>query len=161
MKRSRKPHKNPDKNTLAKSKGRITPQLKAAIHALVHMGQTVKEAAVTAGYREESLRKALKKPHVQAYKSEVFRAMFDSEKERSFLKMVELRDKAKSERVRADMAKQIAAMDERFQAGSKVHKHVSGSIKHTPGYVIDLSGDNDTVPPAEKDQAENNPTSIH
>lgn len=131
--------KQNDKTDQSEPKGRIRPQLKEAIRLMVEEGQTILQAAESIGYQANSLIVALKKPHVAAYKTGISRAFVDCEKERSFQKLVWLRDNASSERVSLDAAKTIAAMDERFTRAPIAIKH-SGNINHTitPGYIIDL-----------------------
>lgn len=119
------------------SKLRISARLKEAIDLMILNGLIRKEAAEKAGLTDHSLYTALRKPHVIAYKNEVMRAFRESEIERSFTRMVDLRDNAKSEHVNADMAKTIASYDERFQPGQRVTHGGSINIKSV-GYVIDL-----------------------
>lgn len=128
------------------SKLRISNTLKQAIHYMIHDGLIRSEAAKRAGMKDESLYVALRKPHVLKYKNEVMRAFRESEIERSFTKMVDLREKAKSEHVQADMAKTIASFDDRFQSGNKLT--LGGNIGiQSVGYIIDLRDEKDFQPP--------------
>lgn len=109
-KQSRKKTNLPANRTQAQLNGRIRPALKEAIRLMVEEGCTLGDAAQKTSYQIHSLKCAFKKPHVAAYKTGVLRAFVEGEKDRSFQKMVYLRDHASSERVQADMAKTIAAM---------------------------------------------------
>lgn len=135
------------------SKKRITPRQRQAIELIVCQGFTFERAAESVGLHINSLRRALGKKHVIQYKNDVFRAFRDGLAEKSIARLDVLADTAKSESVKADCNKSLIQLDDRFQPQQTVnHKH-SGEIRHTPGYVIDLSEDpapvliSDQVPP--------------
>lgn len=160
MKQSKKRQKNTVKGKGKLPKGRITPMLEAAIRVMVYEGASVAEAAEKAGYQRKSLENALRKPHVKAYKTEVWRAFKDSEAEKSFIVTCELRDKAKSENVRLQAAKAIMDQDGRFSEKKQVNQIHSGNIKFTPGYILDFSRtDSEQLPEKQlADTAANNAT---
>ncbi|RYG85102.1 MAG: hypothetical protein EON59_12930, partial [Alphaproteobacteria bacterium] len=83
----------------------IRPPLERAIRLMVEEGSTLSEAAQTAGLVEESLRKALVKPHVKAFRTGVTRAWLDNQASRGFVKAVALMDGAESQKLQLESAK--------------------------------------------------------
>jgi hypothetical protein len=116
---------------------RITRATGRAIELMVYEGFSIADAAQAAELKVESLRAALRKPHVAAHKTSLTRAMIDGEAERSVGVLVKLRDSALSEHVRLEAAKHLAALGG-FRPPSDDRPLVNVAI--TPGYVIDLSG---------------------
>lgn len=86
-------------------KQQIRPALAEAIVQMVERGRTISEAAELAGLQEESLRKALAKPHVKAHVAGVARAWKAGETFQSWHTVSRLRKDAESEKVRLDAAK--------------------------------------------------------
>ena len=118
-------------------KTRISEHIKVAVYEMIYNGRTRKEAAEIAGIKDDSLYKILLKPDVLRYKNEIMRVFRESESERSFTKIVTLRENAKSENVQLDAAKTIASMDDRFQPGQKITHAGTIGVKAV-GYIIDL-----------------------
>ena len=99
----------------------VRPRLRVALQALVYDGQTIGEAAETAGMAYEAVRVALHRPHVQAALASLKRERVGLESLRSFHTVTDLRDNSASDKVRLDASKVImtAAGDlepERHQA---------------------------------------------
>jgi hypothetical protein len=132
-------------------KTRISEHIKVAIHEMIYNGRTRKQAAEIAKIKDDSLYKILLKPDVLKYKNEIMRVFRESESERSFTKIVTLRDEAESQRVQLDAAKTIASMDDRFQPGQKITHAGTIGVKAV-GYIIDLR-DIDQDEPARIDRA--------
>lgn len=86
--------------------------MRTAITLIVHEGLTVNEAAKRTGYQWESLAKALLKPHVRAFKSDVKRAWLSSETERAYLVAARLARGAASEDVQLKAARLFIDMDQ-------------------------------------------------
>lgn len=97
-------------------KGRISPELRTAITLIVHEGLTVADAAKRTGYQTESLSKALIKPHVKAFRSDVKRAWLASKTERAWLTVADLAERGNSEDVRLKAAKVFIDADEAARA---------------------------------------------
>lgn len=97
-------------------KGRVSPALRTAITLIVHEGLTINEAAKRTGYQGESLAKALIKPHVRAFKSDVKRAWQASKTERAWLTVADLAERGNSEDVRLKAAKVFIDADEAARA---------------------------------------------
>lgn len=122
----------------------VGEKTKAAIEAMVFEGKHRKEAAADAGMVDESLRQMLLKPHVLLYLNQCMEVLRTSERPRSLLKVVQLRDKAGSERVQLDAAKYIDGMDRgAHQVGATVVNNtlINNTVNVTPGYVLDLRPD--------------------
>lgn len=89
------------------AKGRIRPALSNAIGLIVREGLSVPDAAIRVKMQYESLRVALHKPHVVAYREAVKRAWLASATDKAWLTVVTLATDAASEDVRLKAAKVI------------------------------------------------------
>lgn len=131
-------------NLNAKQKQQIklpNKRIRHAIELMCTQGMTRPQAAETAGIKDNSLYKALRRPDVVRYKTQVLRAFREAETERAYVKIVDISDTAASEHVKLDANKTLLSLDDRYISATKqVH---SGTVEHvvTPGYVIDLSED--------------------
>ena len=85
----------------------IRAPLERAIRLMVEDGRTLSEAAKMAELKDESLRKALAKPHVKSFVSGIRREWLSSETILSWHTVSELRKGAQSERTRLDAAKTV------------------------------------------------------
>lgn len=124
----------------------VGAKTKAAIEAMVFEGKLRRQAAEAVGMSDESLRQMLLKPHVLAFLNQCMEVLRTSERPRSLLKVVELRDKAESERVQLDAAKYIDGMDRGVhQVGATVinNTQINNTVNVTPGYVIKIDRRND------------------
>lgn len=74
---------------------------------MVEDGRTLSEAAQMAALQEESLRKALRKPHVAQFVTGLRREWLAGQTILSFHKVAELRDDAQSQKVQLDACKTI------------------------------------------------------
>jgi hypothetical protein len=81
-------------------KPQVRPALARAIELIVHTAATISQAAEATGLRRESLSKALKKPHVQAFVSSVKRARLESQTFAAYGTVFDLATGAASEDVR-------------------------------------------------------------
>lgn len=114
---------------------RIRGRLREAIELMVYEGLVRKAAAERAGMTDHSLRCALNRDHVRAFRTSLFRAMVNAEAERSVAVMVQLRDTSSSEHVRLEAAKQLAAL-----GGVKPPETPKNTRPDAiPGYIIDLT----------------------
>ena len=86
-------------------KGRMRPALASAIRLIVEEGLSQCDAAQRVGLRQESLSKALHKPHVRAFKEGVKRAWLASRTEKAWHTMAQLADSSSSDDVRHKSAK--------------------------------------------------------
>lgn len=85
----------------------IRPPLERAIRLMVESGRTLLDAAQMAELKEESLRKALAKPHVKAFVSSLRREWLAGETLQSWHTVSELRKQSQSDKVRLDAAKTV------------------------------------------------------
>lgn len=125
---------------LAHARGDVTTiskRVERAIYLLILHGADIATAAQSAGLKDKSLRAALAKPHVKAFRLSVQRAHIDAEGERSLAVLVRLRDSAASEHVQLQAAQHLAALAGIRPVEEHHHRH---DVTVTPGYVIDLSG---------------------
>ncbi|PZO04678.1 MAG: hypothetical protein DCF29_10100 [Alphaproteobacteria bacterium] len=83
----------------------IRAPLERAIRLMVEDGRTLSEAAQMTEYKDESLRKALAKPHVKSFVSSVKATWLSGETLLSWKTVTTLRDKSQSDKVRLDAAK--------------------------------------------------------
>ncbi len=121
----------------------IRTGLRAAIEALVVNGKTADEAAQIGGMKPESLKRALKKPHVREYREALSHAHLNAEGERSVAKLIALRDGAASEHVQLEAAKHLMAL-----AGIKPKEEATVHHVHqVAGYVIDISPKQPVISP--------------
>lgn len=88
------------KDGVAVVKGRIRPALASAVRLIVCEGYTIRDAAKAVGYAHGSLKKALGRAHVRAFRTDVKRAWMTSETERAWLGVASLARGAASEDVR-------------------------------------------------------------
>jgi len=86
-------------------KGRIRPELEAAIRLIVENGYTHQEAADFIGYKRETISKALHKPHVRHFAAGVKRAWMESQTALAWQTVAKLAIGANSEQVRLAAAK--------------------------------------------------------
>ncbi len=120
---------------------RLRQALRDAITDIVVNGLTTAEAAEKHGYTLHSLQQALKKPHVRSFRQALSEAHLSGVGEEAVAVMVGLMHKAKSESVRLEAAKHVAAL-----AGIKPKEEVTHHHNHEirAGWVIQL-------PPLESD----------
>lgn len=85
----------------------IRAPLERAIRLMVEEGRTLVDAAEISALQEESLRKALRKPHVAVFVSSLRREWLSGQTLQSFHKISALRDGAQSEKVQLDACKTI------------------------------------------------------
>ena len=89
-----------DKDGKALRKGRIRPALMTAIRLIVEQGLSQVDAAQRVGMKQESLSKALHKPHVKVALAGVKRAWLESQTSKAWLTVANLAESAVSEDVR-------------------------------------------------------------
>ena len=118
------------------SKRTIRKPLRMALEKMVNEGLKRAEAAKAVGMTDHSLREALRRPHVQAYRRALMDELRTSEGHRSYLKLTELREKAASEHVQMESAKFVAGVSGISPVQKQEVTH-SGQVQ--VGYVIDLS----------------------
>lgn len=115
---------------------RISKQLKAAITDLVtDKSMTVDAAAEKHGYKPESLKTALRKPHVQQFRRALLDAHLSFAGERAICTLIALMEGAKSESVQREAAKDVAALAGIQPKTEVIHRH-EGEVR--AGYVIVL-----------------------
>lgn len=85
----------------------IRAPLERAIRLMVEDGRTLSEAAKMAELKDESLRKALAKPHVKSFVSSTKAAWLAGETLVSWKTVTTLRDASQSDKVRLDAAKTV------------------------------------------------------
>lgn len=85
----------------------IRAPLERAIRLMVEDGRTLSEAARMAELKDESLRKALAKPHVKAFVASLRREWLAGETLQSWHTVSELRKQSQSDKVRLDAAKTV------------------------------------------------------
>ena len=90
---------------------RITSKVRKAIHAIVWNGASRSEAARTAGLQEDSLYRAMRRPHVLSSLRQAFENRRTGEPFRAYARQVELAESANSEDVRLRANQWIAGCD--------------------------------------------------
>lgn len=106
---------------------------------MITEGLTRAEAAQKAGLTDHALYCALRKPHVLQFKTDVLREFREGLAERALVRVDGLAEGAKSENVKLEANKTLLSLDDRFTPTARVKHEHSGTITHTPGYVIDLT----------------------
>lgn len=136
------------------SKLKVTAKVKEAIHQMIFNGLNRAKAAQAAGLADHSLYVALCKPHVMQYKNRVLREFRESLAEKSLVRMDDLADHADKDSTKFQANKFLIEQDQRFTPTSR--QIIQGHIEHkfTPGYVIDLSDDDEQVISAQVIDAE-------
>lgn len=85
----------------------IRPRVRVALVAIVEKGLKIGDAAETAGMRGESLRLALKRPHIQEELTRIKQAWLSNETGKAWLTVADLANGAASEDVRLKAARTI------------------------------------------------------
>lgn len=112
---------------------------KRAVEAMVFDALPRKAAADKVGMSDVTLRTALTKPHVAAYLNECMEVLRSGARPQALNQIVDLSQKAESDRVKLDASKYLDGMDRTVhQQGAQVNVGVQVNVE-TPGYVIDLT----------------------
>lgn len=120
--------------------GGLTKKVKLVCDLLVHEGYERAEACKEAGLSEKTILAALRKPLVLRYLREQTEVLRDGERFRNIRTGIKLRDKAESEHVQLKAAQWLHGES----VGSNAVQ-VNVGVQVTPGYVIDLREDGDSV----------------
>lgn len=118
----------------------IGKKLKAALDLMVWQGKRWNEAARAVDFEGSSMRKALERPHVQAYlraQKQVFRASVSC---RNISVLEEIRDSGENQMARLGAVKLLEQIDEQAQATASAGKSAGVTIQILqvmPGSVTD------------------------
>lgn len=122
----------------------MSENVQTAVELMVFEGQTRSQAAESVGVSDEYLRKCFIKPDVLAYFNQCQEVLRTSARPRALRKIIDLSEKAGSERVALDASKYLDGMDRgAHQVGATVinNTQINNTLNVTPGYVIDLRPD--------------------
>jgi hypothetical protein len=97
---------------------KVTGRLRAALIEMIWKGSRRAEAAQANGMTDHSLREALRKPHVKAFYLAELGDLRESERPRTFHRLVELRDQDENRNAAVAAAKTLEAVSDEQQPRS-------------------------------------------
>jgi hypothetical protein len=109
--------------------GKVTGKLRAALIEMVWKGSRRDAAAQAAGMSIHGLREALRKPHVKAFYLGELGALRESERPRTFHRLVELRDQNENRGAAVAAARTLEVIPDELQQRSL-------AAAQTPGVTI-------------------------
>ncbi len=122
----------------------LTPKNKAAVEAMVFDGLKRSAAAELVGLTDHALRTALTKPHVLAYLNECTEVLRTGLRPRALHTMGELLD-SKNDSTKFKAAEYLDGQNRGTHTvgATQVNVQVNNTVSVTPGYVIDLTPDDE------------------
>jgi hypothetical protein len=97
---------------------KVTGRLRAALIEMVWRGSRRAEAAQVAGMTDHGLREALRKPHVKEFYLAELGALRESERPRTFHRLVELRDQDENRNAAVSAAKVLEAIPDELRSAT-------------------------------------------
>ena len=94
---------------------KVTGRLRAALIEMIWRGSRRADAAQAAGMTDHSLREAMRKPHVKAFYLAELGDLRESERPRTFHRLVELRDQDENRNAAVAAAKTLEAVSDEQQ----------------------------------------------
>ena len=125
-------------------KPQVRPPVMRALTAIVETGAKIPEAAQIAGMQYESLRLALKRPHVREALASIKRAWLESETFVAWNTVADLQRNAASEDVRLKSARMVIGASGELEPGDRRrsdHPPVMIQIVTAPSHGVPLTAD--------------------